>query len=51
LKAFLGTFRAGFWQTFSKFFGASLKAGYHPNKNKQDAMVERICVRIEQGAL
>ena len=51
LKAFLGTFRAGFWQTFSKFFGASLKAGYHPNKNKQDAMIERICVRIEQGAL
>ena len=51
VKAFLGTFRAGFWQTFSKFFGASLKAGYHPNKNKQDAMVERICVRIEQGTL
>ena len=51
LKAFLGTFRAGFWQTFSKFFGASLKAGYHPNKNKDDAMIERICVRIEQGAL
>ena len=51
LKAFLGTFRAGFWQTFSKFFGASLKAGYHPTKNKQDAMIERICVRIEQGAL
>ena len=51
LKAFLGTFRAGFWQTFSKFFGASLKAGYHPGKNKQDAMIERICVRIEQGAL
>ena len=51
LKAFLGTFRAGFWQTFSKFFGASLKAGYHPNKNKQDAMIERICVRVEQGTL
>ena len=51
LKAFLGTFRAGFWQTFSKFFGASLKAGYHPNKDKQDAMIERICVNIEQGAL
>ena len=51
VKAFLGTFRAGFWQTFSKFFGASLKAGYHPNKDKKDAMIERICVRIEQGAL
>ena len=51
LKAFLGTFRAGFWQTFSKFFGASLKQGYHPNKDKQDAMIERICVGVEQGTL
>ena len=51
VKAFLGKFRAGFWQTFSKFFGASLKQGYHPNKNKQDAMIERICIQIEQGTL
>ena len=51
IKAFLGTFRAGFWQTFGKFFGVSLKQGYHPNKNKDDAMIERICVRIEQGTL
>ena len=51
VKAFLGTFRAGFWQTFSKFFGASLKTGYHPKKDKQDAMIERICVRVEQGTL
>jgi hypothetical protein len=51
LKAFLGTFRAGFWQTFSRFFGASLKTGYHPTKDKQDAMIERICVGVEQGTL
>lgn len=51
LKAFLGTFRAGFWQTFSKFFGASLKTGYNPAKDKQDAMIERICVQVEQGTL
>ena len=51
VKAFLGTFRAGFWQTFSKFFGASLKQGYHPTRNKQDAMIERICIQIEQGTL
>ena len=51
VKAFLGTFRAGFWQTFSKFFGASLKQGYHPSKNKQDALIERICIQIEQGTL
>lgn len=51
VKAFLGTFRAGFWQTFGRFFGVSLKQGYHPNKNKDDAMIERICVRVEQGTL
>ncbi len=51
VKAFLGTFRAGFWQTFGRFFGVSLKQGYHPNKNKEDAMIERICVRVEQGTL
>ena len=51
VKAFLGTFKAGFWQTFGKFFGVSLKQGYHPDKNKEDAMIERICVRIEQGDL
>lgn len=51
VKAFLGTFRAGFWQTFGRFFGANLKQGYHPNKNKDDAMIERICVRVEQGTL
>ena len=51
VKAFLGTFRAGFWQTFGRFFGVSLKQGFHPNKNKEDALIERICVRIEQGTL
>ncbi len=51
VKAFLGTFRAGFWQTFGRFFGVSLKQGFHPNKNKEDAMIERICVRVEQGTL
>ena len=51
VKAFLGTFRAGFWQTFGRFFGVSLKAGYHPEKKKEDAMIERICVRVEQGTL
>ena len=51
IKAFLGTFRAGFWQTFGKFFGVTLKQGYHPNKDKNDAMIERICVRVEQGTI
>ena len=51
VKAFLGTFRAGFWQTFGRFFGVNMKAGYHPEKNKEDAVIERICVRIETGRL
>lgn len=51
VKAFLGTFRAGFWQTFGKFFGVSLKTGFHPGKDKDDAMIERICVQVEQGTL
>lgn len=51
VKAFLGTFKAGFWQTFGKFFGVSLKQGFHPTSNRDDAMIERICVRIEQGTL
>lgn len=51
IKAFLGSFRAGFWQTFGKFFGVSLKQGYRPSKDKNDALIERICVRVEQGTL
>ena len=51
LKAFLGTFRAGFWQTFGHFFGVNLKSSYRPDKNKEDAIIERVCVLVEQGML
>ncbi len=51
IKAFLGNFRAGFWQAFGKIFGVSLKANWDPKKDDKDAMIERICVRIEQGSL
>lgn len=51
VKAFLGSFRAGFWQTFGRFFGINLRTGYHPDKNKEDATIERIAILIEQGAL
>lgn len=51
VKAFLGSFRAGFWQTFGKFFGMNMKAGYHPDKNNEDAIIERVATLIEQGAL
>lgn len=51
VKAFLGSFRAGFWQTFGRFFGINMRAGFHPNKNREDATIERIATLIEQGAL
>lgn len=51
VKAFLGSFRAGFWSTFGRFFGVNMKNAYKPDKDANDAMIERICVRIEQGSL
>ena len=51
VKAFLGSFRAGFWQTFGRFFGMNMKAGFKPDKNDEDAIIDRIATLIEQGAL
>ena len=51
VKAFLGTFRAGFWQTFGRFFGMNMKADFNPDKDSEDAIIDRIANLIEQGAL
>lgn len=51
VKAFLGSFRAGFWQTFGRFFGMNMKAGFHPEKNREDAIIDRVATLVEQGAL
>ena len=51
LKAFLGSFRATFWQGFGRLFGVSLKGKYEPEKNKHDAIIERVCVAVEQGQI
>ncbi|MCM1378158.1 MAG: DUF4294 domain-containing protein [Clostridium sp.] len=51
VKAFLGSFRAAFWQTFGKFFGMNMKAGFNPARNEEDAIIDRIANLIEQGAL
>ena len=51
LKAFLGSFRAGFWQTFGRLFGVNLKTDYRPDKDRKDAIIERVAVQIEQGLL
>ena len=39
VKAFLGSFRAGFWQTFGRFFGLNMKAGFDPIKNKDKTRI------------
>lgn len=49
VKAFLGSFRAGFWNFFAGMFGASLKSKWDP-KGK-DAETERIIVLVENGIL
>ena len=51
LKAFLGSFRATFWQGFGKIFGVNLKGSYKPDKDSNDAIIERVCVAVEQGQL
>lgn len=50
VKAFLGSFRANFWQGFGRLFGVSLKTKYDPSK-KEDAMLDRIATGVEQGWL
>lgn len=51
LKAFLGSFRATFWQGFGRLFGINLKASYNPSKDEKDAIIERVCIAVEQGEL
>ena len=48
-RAFLGTFRAGFYQTFAALFGASLKKEYDPDG--ADALTERVILLVESGQL
>ncbi|GHT84228.1 hypothetical protein FACS189420_2080 [Bacteroidia bacterium] len=49
LKAFLGPFRAGFWNIFAGMFGASLKSGWEPDG--KDAATERVIELVEMGLL
>lgn len=51
VKAFLGSFRAVFWQGFGKLFGVSLKGKYDPQRDNNDMLIERIATQIEQGTL
>ena len=49
VKAFLGPFKAGFYQAFASIFGASLKKEYHPDE--EDKIIEQIIILIENGQL
>lgn len=49
LKAYLGSFRAGFWNIFASLFGASLKTTYDPKG--EDATTERVVVMVERGLI
>lgn len=49
IKAYFGSFRAGFWNIFAGMFGASLKSQYEP-KGK-DAATERVVVLVENGLI
>jgi hypothetical protein len=49
LRAYLGSFRAGFWNLFAGMFGASLKSDYNPQG--KDALLEQVVVLVESGAL
>ncbi len=49
IQAFLGPIRAGFYQAFAWFFGASLKKEYQPNG--VDRLTERVVLQVEAGQL
>lgn len=49
IQAFMGPFRAGFWQTFAWAFGASLKKEYDPEG--VDRLTERVVLMVEAGQI
>ena len=49
IQAFLGPFRAGFWQVFAWSFGASLKKGY--DAEGVDRLTERVVLMVEAGQI
>ena len=51
IKTFFGGFKAGFYQTFGRLFGVNLKGKYQPERNENDAIIERVCTLVEQGQL
>lgn len=49
IRAYLGSFKANFYQMFAKMLGGNLKASF--GSREEDAMVERIILMVESGQL
>ena len=49
VQAFMGSFKAGFYQAFAALFGASLKKEY--DAEGDDAMTERVIILVENGQI
>ncbi|KAA6352424.1 hypothetical protein EZS27_000239 [termite gut metagenome] len=49
IKAFMGSFKAVFYQSFAGLFGASLKREYNPQG--EDRLVERVVLLVENGQI
>lgn len=51
VKAFLGGTRAFFYRTFGVIMGVNINANYRPDRDHDDALIERVATRVEQGQL
>lgn len=51
IQAFIGGFKAKFYQTFAALFGATLKKEYDPEHDEEDAMIEEIIWMIDNDMI
>ena len=51
IQAFIGGFKAKFYQAFAALFGASLKKEYDPEHNDEDAMIEELIWLMDNDML
>jgi hypothetical protein len=51
INAFMGGFKANFYQVFASLFGATLKKEYDPQSIEEDAVIEEIIYLIDNDLL
>lgn len=51
INAFMGGFKANFYQVFASLFGATLKKEYDPQSIEEDAVIEEIIYLIDHDML